>query len=291
MNWSMSYSNPPASGNGCLVFLFGLPNPFDQGTLPGRLGSEFLQGLGRSILRITLIPFQSFLVSTTLIIPHSTLLPIPLPRILFRVRPLEQVGTPSVYSIHALVTSHGFHLKPALCVSTLALSFVSVSQQPFPTYADSGAWNTLLCLGVPPNACMTQTFAYDGSDTFCGSTWSIYSWPTFGLDPGIAYLRNEGQRTLLRSSTNCSDKEYVIYDFSMAVGDTVYPPLNADLFTPDTAMFVLQDIDTVDILGVERRRFSLLYDRCNTGMVNTPMEWIEGIGSTTHPFYSTDQPL
>ncbi|MBP7515111.1 MAG: hypothetical protein KA791_11215 [Flavobacteriales bacterium] len=170
----------------------------------------------------------------------------------------------------------------------LVLTGTSLAQQPFPTASDSGTWSVLTCIYGIGVWCQTETCAYDATDTLCGSTWSVYSWPTFGLDPGIAYVRNEGQRTLLRRTTDCLDKEYVIYDFSMEVGDSVYAPMNMDLIPQDTTLFILQDIDTVDVLGVERRRFTLLFDPCNGNFANASMEWIEGIGSTMHPFYSVD---
>lgn len=180
--------------------------------------------------------------------------------------------------------------KYDLCVLVMAsgLSSVSVAQQPFPTYADNGTWNVLGCIYGIGVWCGTQSIAYAGSDSVCGEVWSTYSWPSWGMDPGIAYVRNEGQRTLMRRTTNCTDKQYVLYDFGMEAGDSVYAPMNMDLMEQDTTLFILQDIDTVEIRGVERRRFSLLFDRCNETLVNTPMQWIEGIGSTMHPFYPVD---
>jgi hypothetical protein len=177
--------------------------------------------------------------------------------------------------------------RPALFLSLLIVPFTASAQQPFPTYADSGTWSVLRCLYGIGTYCLTETCTYADQDTLCGRTWSVFTWPTFG-GPGIAYLRNEGQRTLMRYGQDCLDKEYVLYDFSMDVGDSVYVPLNMDLIDPDTTLFVLQAIDTVEILGVERRRFSLLFNLCNEGPPNVPMQWIEGIGSTVHPFYPVD---
>jgi hypothetical protein len=173
------------------------------------------------------------------------------------------------------------------CVAILLLPFTGRCQQPFPTYGDGGTWSVLHCVTGIGTTCHTETYGYIGSDTFCGHIWSTYVWPSFG-DPNIAYLRNDGQRTLLRRTSDCLHKEYVIYDFSMDVGDSVYSPMTMDIMDPDTTLFILQAIDTVEILGVERRRFSLLFDPCNENFVTTPMEWIEGIGSTMHPFYPVD---
>lgn len=175
----------------------------------------------------------------------------------------------------------------ALC-TVLASMRPCVAQQPFPTHADSGSWSVLSCIMGIGTYCTSATVAFESSTSFCGHTWSVHNWPTFG-DPGVAYVRNEGQRTLLRRTTDCEDKEYLLYDFSMDVGDSVYAPLNMDLLPVDTTIFVLQDIDTVVYSGgLPRRRFSLLYDRCNDGQVWSPDQWIEGIGSLMHPFYPVE---
>ena len=181
-------------------------------------------------------------------------------------------------------------MKKAILLGSLLASGAgnqANAQQPFPTCSDSGTWSVLRCLYGIGVWCGTESISYDYTDTLCGRTWSVYDWPGFG-GPNVAYIRNEGQRTLLRRTSDCLDKEYVVYDFSMEVGDSLYAPMTMDIMDPDTTLFVLQDIDTVDVLGVERRRFSLLYDPCNENFVNTPMQWIEGIGSTTYPFFPVE---
>lgn len=81
-----------------------------------------------------------------------------------------------------------------------------------------------------------------------------------------------------------------MYDYSMVIGDTVYTGLNMDYVEPDTAMFVLENVDTVQLSGTARRRFHMKYDRCNEGSLQPfgIMDWIEGVGSTTHPFYPVE---
>lgn len=178
-------------------------------------------------------------------------------------------------------------LRQHIVSSAIGLSGALVAQQPFPTYADNGTWSLLRCITANGTWCFTETFTYGDSDTLCGHVWSVHSWPTFGT-PGTAYIRNEGQRTLLRRSSDCLDKEYVLYDYSLDVGDSIHIPFNMDWADPDTALFFLRSIDTVQILGVERRRFSLLFDSCSTGVADAEMQWVEGIGSTLHPFYALD---
>ncbi len=172
------------------------------------------------------------------------------------------------------------------------LVFVSVAigsraQQPFPVASDVPHWNVLSCITGVGTSCHTSSIQFVGSLSMCSHSYSAFADPG-GSPNDTSYVRNEGQRTWLRRGTDCSAKEYLLYDFSMGVGDTVYTGLNMDYVDPDTAMFILQNIDTVVFFGVERRRFTLMFDRCNEGIPNTPMEWIEGIGSTMHPFYPVE---
>lgn len=100
------------------------------------------------------------------------------------------------------------------------------------------------------------------------------------------YVRNEGQRTLFRLGTDCLDKEYLMYDYSLAVGDTAYCGLNMTIGS-DTAIFIVDSINTIVFQGVERRRFSMRFDRCNGGdfPLYSTMDWIEGVGASSHPFF------
>jgi hypothetical protein len=158
----------------------------------------------------------------------------------------------------------------------------NAQQQPFPTWAQDPTWSVLECVYGIGCSCNTEVFQFTDSIDMCGHSYSILS------SPGDStYFRNEGQRTLFRRSTDCLEKEYLIYDYSIAVGDTLFTGLNMDWSQADTAMFVLQAIDTIQLSGTARRRLLMKYDRCNEGNLQaySTMHWVEGIGSTRHPFY------
>jgi hypothetical protein len=162
------------------------------------------------------------------------------------------------------------------------------SQNVFPTFADSAKWNVFQCsygLGV---TCNTNTFCYKYDTIFCGKIYSK-AIQTDYPDHSFGYYRTDSLSTYLRNSTNCLDKEYLIYDFSMNVGDTVFTGYQIGIILPDTTQFVLNSIDTIIIDGVRRKIFHLFFNEApGTGppFAFIPMVWIEGIGSTTHPFYS-----
>lgn len=179
---------------------------------------------------------------------------------------------------------HPMHIRYApIAVAIGLLSTEGVkAQQPFPIHGDDGTWSALSCYWFN---CNTEVYQFTDTTTLCGYTWSVLASPAGAL-VDTAYFRNEGSRTLLRTSSDCASREYLVYDYSMAIGDTVYTAMNIGMALADTTPFVLQAIDTVNLFDVPRRRFSLLFDRCNEGVPNTPVSWIEGIGSELHPFYS-----
>lgn len=101
-----------------------------------------------------------------------------------------------------------------------------------------------------------------------------------------AYLRNDSaNRKVYLFDTMNTNQEKLLYDFDLALGDTVEPFYSC----PDDT-FIIQNIDSVDIGGIYRRQFEI------NGTGWGPIYLIEGIGSNIGlaypnfcPFeYSTD---
>jgi hypothetical protein len=158
------------------------------------------------------------------------------------------------------------------------------SQNVFPSFSDSANWSVLRCYS-PPNPCYTDFYSYSYDTTFCGHTYSVVD----SLDAvSQGYFRSDSLRTYYRKSTNCADKEYLIYDYSVSVGDTIWVG-NSSGAQPDTTQFLVDTVEFVNYSGVMRKRIKLLYNPCFSSPVDPlgqPMYWIQGIGSDVHPFYS-----
>ncbi len=171
-------------------------------------------------------------------------------------------------------------LKIILILLLLAPFSKSKGQTVFPSWTDSPTWNVLECFWMN---CSTTTYQYVYDTTFCNQTYSKVE--LFNNQPG--YIRSDSVKTYFRKSSNCIDKEYLMYDYSLNLGDTAYVGFNLELGTSyDTTAFVLTQIDTVNYFGVARQRFKLNFDNCNIGIPLHFMYWIKGIGSETQPFYS-----
>jgi hypothetical protein len=99
----------------------------------------------------------------------------------------------------------------------------------------------------------------------------------------VGYFRSDSLRTISDVRRIVQDKEYLLYDFSMEIGDTAY--VGFELWSSwqpaDTAGFKLMSVDTITQFGVSRRRFNMLFEFPGFGPNEFywPMAWIEGIGS------------
>jgi hypothetical protein len=130
------------------------------------------------------------------------------------------------------------------------------------------------------------TYQYDYDTLFCENVYSKINAITTGA---IGYIRSDSSHAYIRVTNSCSDKEYLMHDFSINVGDTSYLANNIWNSNPsDTARFVLDSIHTINFNGVERRIFYVKYEPDPDLWPNWfggQMSWIEGIGSTTNPFF------
>ncbi len=151
------------------------------------------------------------------------------------------------------------------------------SQNVFPSYGDSATWHVLDCYWTD---CHTEIRTFQGEINLCGLSYSFTTLPS-GF---TGYFRSDSLRAYFRRTQNCADKEYLLYDFSMEIGDTAYVGFNLwELSTDDSSGFTLLNVDTITQFGVSRRRFNM---RSGPDWNYRPMAWIEGIGSDIDPFYS-----
>jgi len=165
------------------------------------------------------------------------------------------------------------------------LQFLSINikaQAVFPTYSDSAKWSVAEWFWFDIS---TRNYQFDYDTTFCGHTYSKTS--IYSSSPYF-YFRSDSLRTFFRFGNKCSSREYLMYDYSLNVGDTVYLTSDLGIFGyADSLMFILNDIDTVNYLGTDRLRFKMHY--YFLPLYSGPpriMYWVKGLGSLTHPFFS-----
>lgn len=160
------------------------------------------------------------------------------------------------------------------------------SQNSFPVFTDNSKWSVYGIDNFWTYIWKTKIYQYEKDTVMCGYTYSkLIGHSNFNcIWDTINYIRTTGEKTYIKPNSNCSDKEYLLYDFSLSVGDTVYCGYNCG----DTTAFWVTGITTVNYFGINRKKISV------NSYIGTPpwgtivgLDWIEGIGSPTHPFYPT----
>jgi len=161
----------------------------------------------------------------------------------------------------------------------------------FPEFSENPIWY------VKNNQLQRMERYFFTEDTlFCGHRYSVLNeqkWSDIVTLTG--YVRNQEDKVFFRVTNSCEDKEYLMYDFSLTVGDTIYcgynliyvitQPENYNYI--DSTKFWLVSVDTVNILGAHYNRYKIHFDLDPMYGENdtSEMYWIEGIGSIDHPFY------
>lgn len=180
--------------------------------------------------------------------------------------------------------------KTCLILAMLLLSLQSMvaQNQFFPLFNDKPTWNELTIRNSfsGGSSLSTRVFSYQEEKKFCGHTYSMTT-----INNEKIGVRNEGTKTYFRLSEKCTDKEYLLYDFGMKVGEKQYFAYTA-FNTLDSSLFTLKKIDSVNYLDKKSRRF--LYDfeyyksSIGDNTITKEMEIIEGVGSTRHPFFAVE---
>lgn len=99
------------------------------------------------------------------------------------------------------------------------------------------------------------------------------------------YVRSDYQKAWYRYDEDCKKKEYLIYDYTLNIGDKVWLGWEDANMERDTAQFVVRDISIIEYLGVSRKQITLDYAG-NDGLYSGKLTWVNGIGCIEHPFYS-----
>lgn len=100
----------------------------------------------------------------------------------------------------------------------------------------------------------------------------------------IASLREENKQLFMIPKDSLN--EYLMYDFSKSVGDTIignsflFLPFNSSLYNCEN---IIESIDSIQIQNLYRKRIKI---KSTSSIPTSPIEyWIEGIGSTNGLFF------
>ena len=122
--------------------------------------------------------------------------------------------------------------------------------------------------------------------TICDQIWN----PAINFENGnfeiIGYYRQIEDKVFFRHSNNCNDREYLLYDFSLEIGETAWCGFFPTAFNPaDTILYRVANIGYYDYGGVTRKTLSVFFDyNLGGNSFNYFTYWVEGIGDINHPF-------
>ena len=127
-------------------------------------------------------------------------------------------------------------------------------------------------------------FSYVVDDTITVNN-HLYHRINRSSDTTISYSNNVIETFLVRTVGDSilrydafNEQELLIYDFSLDVGDSIYVyPLSNSYF--DSVLLRCENVDTVSVMGVQRRRLEMETLEPNTLFNLTTEYWYWGIGS------------
>lgn len=154
-----------------------------------------------------------------------------------------------------------------------------IAQESFPNLEDNPNWKVVNTITSYPETKTLLEYQLE-KDTLINSV--TYQKVT----NNAGYIRLLNDKVYYRLESN--SKDFLLYDFDLNVNDTVYCGfyLN-ETYDLDTVKFWVADIDSILLEDGKHKILKMNY----SPITETPtsifsMDWIEGIGSTVHPFYS-----
>ncbi len=156
------------------------------------------------------------------------------------------------------------------------------STKVFPTVDDHPEWNVQRSIEpFFPGPVFILSYHLDKDTIINQKTYSLVS-RTGNQQPHLSYeqvgfIRTDAKKVFFKKSAE--GKEYLLYNFGLNVGDTVYCPF----LESDSAKYTVLNVDSVNVNGIRRLRLKVLPEYYPEEYMS--MYWIEGIGSLWNPFY------
>lgn len=156
---------------------------------------------------------------------------------------------------------------------------ISRAQSVFPTYNDAPSWRVSET-GWHGSAGLTYTIWVKKDTNLCGKTYNpiiAVDYPKLRDTTILGYYRQENKRVFFRlyNKTCEIEPEYIIYDFSLKVKDS--------LNIGNGVIAVIGDERYENYEGISRRTLGISYTDGN-GLYYGFGSWIEGIGELHNPF-------
>lgn len=174
---------------------------------------------------------------------------------------------------HLFILLVSFHLTS---ISTLN------AQNCFPISSQKPKWHIRIeQLGMLGSSFKRDTLSFLKDTSFCGKTYHHAVIQDKSNIQKHHFVRADADKVYYKKSNNCAEKEVIIYDFSLKVGDS----FSVEGLEYKNFSFKIVAKDSVFQKGEWRRRLKTTYQAF--GSLTYDMTWVEGVGSNEHPLYNT----
>lgn len=178
-------------------------------------------------------------------------------------------------------------MKKSLYYLLLIMVYSPLAAQYFPSHDVNPEW--------------LESYSTNGEDgeyryyteeevVFCGESWTpiIRGVTGTGENYSVGYYRNDENKVYysLGDTPDCSGKEYLMCNFSLEVGDSVYlgVPFWGLISGADTALYVVESVQTGYILDTLAKKIRLNHYSSDGLWLLDDQTWIEGVGCLDKAF-------
>lgn len=163
---------------------------------------------------------------------------------------------------------------------------VLLSQISFPTFSENPVWK-IVTRSFWTGGCTVSTVKTGSPIVICSNTYfPVYECNATGDNcVNIGYYTVNSNSVFVRTSLNCNEQDKIMYSFNLAVNDTLLCGFNRN----DITKFWNIQSNSVLYQGVSRLTLDMgffPYPGIAPPKPIKQMKWIDGIGSSVHPFYS-----
>ncbi len=167
--------------------------------------------------------------------------------------------------------------------------------QGFPSFKDNPSWHVLVWEDTEASYAQTNVVYYLKDTTLCGQVYSVLkvNHPQIGFHDLHFFIRTQQEQVYLRTVTDCGEPEYLLYDFSAQMGDTLQVAFRPYGESDDPAYMasvpvVVDSVYYAVYEGVDRRQIDVRpfdpFPNDTYGAI-LPSTWIWGVGTKMHPIY------
>lgn len=166
-------------------------------------------------------------------------------------------------------------MRKSLFIFSILLTVPIIAQNYKPLLDNQNEWQVTNCY----HGCLTDIYYTDGDTLVGGKTYKIldgfhYISRTFLLREDVA-----SKKVYLNLVQKSGNSEYLLYDFSLNVGDSIDIKNPISPFPQDAGFYKMDSIVSQPLVdGNSYRHFYLSPTASNT-INSTPAVWIEGVGS------------